>query len=146
MPFPIANNTACDGVTIVDVSILMVRSLSWSDIIDAQDTPLKSLRQLCLVCQSWLCLYQCIYMGKFKPEIISPKTFPRSGSNPAVERVNHSTTSAMIIMTCDQTRQYESSGASLIQIIQLNGHMLGIQFPFLDIKSHTYPEIELSGQ
>ena len=41
---PIVSNTACDGVTIIDVAILMVKSLTCSDIIDTQDTPLKSLR------------------------------------------------------------------------------------------------------
>ena len=33
------------GITIVDVSILMVRSLTCSDIIDTRETPLQSLRR-----------------------------------------------------------------------------------------------------
>ena len=30
----------CDGITIVDVAVIMVRSLTCSDVIDTRDTPL----------------------------------------------------------------------------------------------------------
>ena len=38
---PIITNIACGGLTIVDVAILMVRSLTCSDVIDTRDTPIS---------------------------------------------------------------------------------------------------------
>ena len=47
----------------------------------------------------------------------------------------------------DMTNMYTIySGASLIRIIHLFGHLFGNQSPFLNRKWLTYPEIQLSEQ